>query len=80
MKMSFEDFLNLISGVTPLLILKIFLVSLILFYVVFAWVVLRQERSMTQVIEVPISPLLTLLAMIHFWAAVGLFVLALFVL
>ena len=78
--MSVEKFLDLILKISPFLILKIFFLLILFFYTCFAWVVLRQEKFMSQVVEVPISPILSLLAAIHFWAAVGLFILALFIL
>ena len=78
--MSVNEFLDLISKISPLFIIKLFLLVALFSYVLFAWVVLRQEKFMSQVVEVPISPVLTLLVAVHFWAAVGLFILALFIL
>lgn len=78
--MNLNEILKLIAGISSFSILKIFLILSLLAYVVFAWVVLRQERFMSQVVEVSISPLLALLTRIHFWLSVGLFILALFVL
>ena len=78
--MSFDEVLDFITNITPLSVLKIFLILFLLFYAVFAWVVLRQEKFMSRVVEVPISPFLTILAQLHFWASFALFTLALFVL
>jgi len=80
MNRTLEQLLNLITGISLLSVLKIILILFLLFYVVFAWVILRQEKFMSQVVEAPISPILALLAAIHFWASIGLFILALFVL
>lgn len=78
--MTIEEILSLITGISPFSIIKIFLILFLLFYICFAWVVLRQEKFMSQVVEAPISPILALLAKIHFWASVALFILALVVL
>jgi len=78
--MNLEEIFNLLANISLLSVLKIFLILFLLFYIVLAWVVLRQEKFMNQVVEVPISPLLTLLANVHFWASLALFIFALFVL
>lgn len=78
--MNLDEILSFIGGISAFSVLKFFLILFLLAYVVFAWVALRQEKFMSQVVEVPISPLLALLAQIHFWASVSLFILTLFVL
>ncbi|MBL7150821.1 hypothetical protein ISS86_02735 [Candidatus Microgenomates bacterium] len=78
--MTLDEILDFITNITPLSVLKTFLILSLLFYVVFTWVVLRQEKFMSRVVEVPISPFLTILAHFHFWASLALFIAALFVL
>ena len=78
--MDLDQILNFITNISFLSVLKIFLLIFLLFYICFAWVILRQEKFMAQVIEVPISSILTVLVNIHFWASIGLFIFGLFVL
>lgn len=78
--MSLEDFFNLISTISPFLIIKIFLLLFLFFYIGFAFVVFSQEKFMSRVVEVPISPILAFLTQIHLFSAIGLFILALIIL
>ena len=78
--MTLDEILDFITNITPLSVLKTFLILSLFFYVVFAWVVLRQEKFMSRVVEVPISPFLTISAHFHFWVSLALFIAALFVL
>lgn len=79
--MSPQDLANLISFLTISLGVKIFLLTFIFFYAVFALVVLRQTQLMLQILdEASFSPFLKFLAAIHFMAAVGVFLSALILL
>lgn len=49
-------------------------------YIVFATVILRQEQLMARVLEESFEPVLRMAAFFHLVAAVGVFVLALFIL
>lgn len=75
--MSLNDLLNLFSLFTPLLAAKVFLLTFALFYSVFATVVLRQTQLMLRILdETSFSPFLKLLAIVHFLAAIVVFILA----
>ena len=78
--MDLDQILNFITNISLLSVLKIFLLIFLLFYICFAWVILRQEKFMSQVVEVPISSILTLLVNLHFLASIGIFILGLFIL
>ena len=72
-----NDFLNAAS---IYLFIKIILLILIAFYILFAAVIVRQEELMSRVVEIPFSPLLRIVAIIHFVASLAIFVLALLLL
>lgn len=59
---------------------KLAILVLIAMYIIFAAVIVRQEQLMSHVVEIPASPLLRLIAVVHFFVAIGVFVLSLFLL
>lgn len=59
---------------------KVFVLIGLLLYTLFAAVVIRQEQLMASVLEESFEPILRMLVILHFAAAVGLFILALFIL
>lgn len=71
---------------TPSLTQAIFVVVKVLaligigLYAVFAAVLIRQEQLMARVLEESFEPILRILVILHFAAAVGLFILALMLL
>ncbi|MBI1863683.1 hypothetical protein HYS03_00505 [Candidatus Woesebacteria bacterium] len=73
------DFLNL-GRVDPWIIVKIPVVILLALYVVFAFVVVRQTRIMTNTLEIGLEVPIKILSYLHFLFALFLFLFALTVL
>ncbi len=71
--------LKIIISLFPWGYLKIGLFILTAMYLIFAAVIVRQERLMSKVVEIPFSPILRTIALIHLFAAIGALVLTLFV-
>lgn len=63
-----------------LLVIKIGLLVLLLFYLVFSAIVLGKVRFLSQILETDVSPLLLLLVVLNFFLSLGLFLIALVVL
>lgn len=63
-----------------LLAFKLLMLVAMLIYIIFAAVMVRQEKLMSDVLDEGFEPFLRLLTWIHLIAALGVFVLALFVL
>ncbi len=63
-----------------MLILKLFTLLGIAVYVVFAAVMVRQERTMAHVLEEAFEPVVRMLTYIHLAFSIGLFFLALIIL
>lgn len=63
-----------------LITLKVFILVGLAIYSVFAAIVIRQEQLMAAVLEEGFEPILRILAILHFAAAIGLFILALMIL
>lgn len=61
----------------PWLIVKIAIMVLVFCYIVFAALIVRQEQLMNRVVEIPVFPVLRLVAIAHLIASVTVFVLAL---
>lgn len=68
-----------ISG-TVLLIIKIFFLIGLLLYGIFAIVLVRQEQLMADVLEEAFEPMIRFLVIGHLVAALGIFILAFFLL
>lgn len=76
--MSLDQLAQLFQSNIIGLIVKLFLLLFIFLYGIFAAIVMRQVQLMNRVVtEVGFSPLLFTVALVHFGAVVGLFVLAL---
>ena len=74
--MTLEQLIQLFQGDIVALLVKLFLLVLIFLYGIFAAVVLRQIQIMNKVVtEISFSPVLTMIALIHFATVVVLFVL-----
>lgn len=67
-------------GTTISLIVKVCTALGLVLYSVFAGIMFRQEQLMAAVLEEGFEPILRLLTILHFAAAVGLFILALLIL
>lgn len=63
-----------------LMTLKVFTLVGLGLYSVFAAIMIRQEQLMASVLEESFEPILRLLTILHFAAAVGLFILAVMIL
>jgi len=59
----------LLNSDLPLLVVKIFAVSILILHLLFSLILVRQVKLMTRVVEVEISPLITTLAVIHLLAS-----------
>ena len=68
--------------ITTLVLLAFKLLMLVgmLIYIIFAAVMVRQEKLMSDVLEEGFEPMLRLLTWVHLAASVGVFILALFLL
>lgn len=63
----------------PGLLTKTFVLVVIFLYIIFAAVLLRQVQIMNKVVTLAtFSPILTLIAFMHLFASIGLFIFALF--
>lgn len=78
--MSPEQILLLFTSLSPLIFVKIFLLTLLLFYILFAAIIFRQVTLMNRVVEAQISPVLATIAVLHLAFAIFTFLLAIFLL
>lgn len=78
--MSPEQVLSSIVALPPLFFVKIFLLVLLVFYIVFAAVCYRQVDLMNRVVEAQISPILRMIALVHLGLSIFTFFLALLIL
>lgn len=70
----------IIGGPVLLIVFKLLFLSGIALYIVFAFMVVRQVQLMTQTITIPFDPILRLIAWVHLFLAIGVFLLALIIL
>ncbi len=66
-------FLSLI-GLSPFIFIKLFVLILLALYIIFAAICFRQVDLMNRIVEVQISPMLRLIALIHLGAAITIFI------
>ncbi len=59
------EFISNIFNISPLFLLKIFVILLLSLYAIFSFVLYRQERLMAQTIEAPPSVVFSFLAFLH---------------
>lgn len=71
--MKSDAFFNLLIMLWPLGYVKIFILILIVFYIVFSLICFRQVKLMNNMVEAQISPLLKLISLIHLGVAVAVF-------
>lgn len=74
------DFLQSLLNLTPLLLVKLFILLFEVFYIGFAFLLLRQERLMSQTVEISISSFFKLLVNVNFIASIAIFILSLLLL
>ncbi len=60
--------------ISPLFIIKIMILTLMVLYLIFAFVIVRQEQLFSKVVEIGGTPVLRILALIHFFTALALFI------
>lgn len=70
----------IIGGPVLLIVFKLLFLSGIALYIVFAFMVVRQVQLMTQTVAIPFDPILRLIAWVHLFLAIGVFLLALVIL
>ncbi len=70
------EIFNIIAGFFPYGFIKITVLIITGMYLIFAAVILRQETLMSRVVEIPYSPLLRFIALLHMVGAISVFVLA----
>jgi len=75
-----EQFLFFLTSLSPFIIIKVFVLTILALYIIFALICFRQVDLMNKVVEAQISPVLRLIALIHLGAAVFVFLLSLFLL
>lgn len=68
-----EQFISLLISFWPWAYVKFFLLVLMVFYLIFAAILLRQIDLMSQMVEAQITPALKLIGLIHLGLAVALF-------
>lgn len=78
--MTQEQLIGLLISFWPWAYLKFFLLVLMVFYLVFAAILLRQIDLMSQMVEAQITPALKLIGLIHLVLALAVFFAALFIL
>lgn len=78
--MSLEDLLNTLLRIQVWDIVKVLLETALLIYVIFALITIRQVELMGHVVGITLTPALRLIAVVHFFISVGIFLLALFIL
>lgn len=78
--MTFENLMQALAGLNPYSIVKIFVMVGLLMYVIFAFVVVRQEQLMSQVLEGHGQQGLRIITLIHLVVVILLFLLALIIL
>lgn len=61
-------------------LLEIFMLAALVFYIIFGFVVVKQVGKMTETLEVGFESPLKFIALIHFLASIGVFLLALVIL
>lgn len=71
------DIVSSLWSVFPWLILKIMILLILLMYIVFAAVIVRQEQLMSRVVAISFLPILRLIGIGHLIAAISLFFLTL---
>jgi len=74
------DVLNVVLAFFPWGFTKLAILILVLIYIVFSAVIVRQEQLMSKVVEIPFSPILRVAALAHLFASIGAFGLALILL
>lgn len=72
--------LSSILILSPFIFVKILILLCLLFYLVFAWVTLRQVEMMIRALDGSVNPYLRLLAVIHLGGSLLLFITALIIL
>lgn len=68
-----DTIINLSSYLSVGLLIKFMVLSLTLFYAFFAFALWRQVQLMTKIVEIEVSTILRVLGVMHFLAAVLLF-------
>lgn len=76
--MTIEQFIANLLQTAPFLIIKIFAVVLLFLHLSFSFVLIRQTKIMTQVVEAQISPALYTISIIHFLASLFVFIWTIF--
>lgn len=78
--MNSTDIFSIFTEFFPWGFLKVAILVMLLMYLVFAAVMVRQEQLMAKVVEIPFSPVLRIVALAHLVSAAGLFLLAIILL
>lgn len=74
------QFFGWLAQITPFLVARLFAQVLIGFHVVFSFIMLRQVRRMTKVVEARVSPVITSIAVLHLLVSLLAFVWAIILL
>lgn len=74
------DFLQGLLNLRPLFLVKLFILLFEVLYIIFAFVLLRQERLMSQTVEISTSSFFKLLVNVNFIVSIGVFILSLLLL
>ncbi len=72
-----QELITVLLGFFPWGFMKLVVLIVLIMYLIFAAVVVRQEQLMAKVLEIPFSPVLRIAALVHFVAAFVLLLLAL---
>ncbi|MBI3380250.1 hypothetical protein HY029_05845 [Candidatus Gottesmanbacteria bacterium] len=71
--MTIEQFITTFLQTTPFAIIKILVIILLLLHLSFSFVLMRQTKLMTHVVEAQISPLLYSISIIHLLSSLFVF-------
>jgi hypothetical protein len=74
------EILNMIAGFFPWGFIKVLVLLLCFIYIFFFAIIVRQESLMSKVMEIPFVPVLRILILINFIAAIATFFLSLLLL
>ncbi len=67
--MTLEQFIINIIQATPFVLLKLFAIVLLFFHLAFSFVLMRQIKIMSHVVEAQISPALYTISILHFFSS-----------
>ena len=68
-----NNFLSDLINFSPFLLIKIPILILLLLYIIYALIILRQTMVMSKIVEVDVTAAIQLIAVIHFLTSIAIF-------